>query len=441
LQRAGSALVTGAGRPDARAAQARLRAQVVIGCLVAFYVLLPLDVGFPPLLIAGHPLNPAIVATCAAVGLLGVQSRGAVLHFLREPYCLVQGAYCSFLVVSAFASASPPSALHADLLFFSTFVLNYVVFRYVTRVHGIDWLPRIVVGVGLVAAALGVARGLFNVSLPMYDAWYMRQTHIYLPDVPLASRREVGTMNNPILYGVLMALIVPYIFDLKSWAGRAGALIMVTVAAGLTGSRTIAVGLVFGLGAVAVYWWRMVRVVAATATAVALLSVVFAGALAGLLGNARVDFLLQRAGLRPEANEAVSAAAFNLALRREALAAGLHEVNENWGVPAWLIGEGYGSAAAVGQKVLAWYTTVDNEYLTQLLEHGLIGLTLFVAAFVTFMIRSRRAARATLHWYAPLALALAGFSFSWGTYSTFNILVVGSMALAMWYEEQERLAR
>ena len=441
MQSAGTTLGVGAAPLEADGRAPRLTAHIVTGCLIAFYVLLPLDVGFPALSIAGHPLNTAIVATLAALGVLAVQSRGAALTFLCEPYCIVQGTYCAFLVVSSFASASPPSALHAAVLYFATFVINYVVFRYVTRAYGADWLSAVVVGVGLLAAAIGIARALFSVSFPMYDAWFMAQARGYLPDSSVISTREVGTMNNAILYGVLMVLVVPYIFDVRGKALRIVAVVAVTVAAGLTGSRTIAVGLVFGLGAIAVYWWRMIRAVAVTAIAVAVVSVVFASALAGLLDNDRFDFLLQRAGLRPEANEAVSAAAFNLELRREALAAGLHEVNENWGVSAWLIGQGYGSAASVGQKVLAWYTTVDNVYLTQLLEHGLIGLTLFVAAFLTFMIRTVRAARATLHWYAPLALALAGLSFSWGTYSTFNILVVGSMALAMWHEEHERVAR
>ena len=44
----------------------------------------------------------------------------------------------------------------------------------------------------------------------------------------------------------------------------------------------------------------------------------------------------------------------------------------------------------------------------------------------------------TLHWYSPLVLALAGFSFNWDGYSTLNILVVGSMAIAMWHEEEVR---
>ena len=406
---------------------------------MAFYLLFPLDLGFPALWIAGHPVNSAIVATFVALGVLALESRGAVLAFLREPYSIAQLLYCAFLIVSAFASASPPSAVHVALIFFCTFVLNYVVFRYVTRAYGVHWLSMVVVCVGLLAVAVGIVRGRFPWLLPMYNAWFVQQFRYEAPDYSVITARAAGTMNNPILYGLLMVLVIPYIFDIKHTALRVVAMAGVITAAGMSGSRTILVGLVFLLGAAAVYRWRMIRVATVTAVVLLLLLVPFASFL--INDDARVDFLLQRAGLRPEANEMVSAAAYNFNLRRDVLAAGFREIDEEWGPLTWIIGRGYNHSATVGQRVVPWYTTVDNVYLTQLLERGLVGLALFLGAFLTFLVRTPHAARTTLHWYSPLALALAGFSFSWGTYSTFNILVSGSMAMAMWHEERERRRR
>jgi hypothetical protein len=93
----------------------------------------------------------------------------------------------------------------------------------------------------------------------------------------------------------------------------------------------------------------------------------------------------------------------------------------------------------VGEKVHPLLRTVDNVFLAALYEEGAIGLTLFVGAFAVFLVRTRPASTTTLHWYAPLALASAGAAFNWDAYSTFNILVVASMALTMWHVEQREM--
>jgi hypothetical protein len=69
-------------------------------------------------------------------------------------------------------------------------------------------------------------------------------------------------------------------------------------------------------------------------------------------------------------------------------------------------------------------------------ERGLLGLVLFVGAFGSFLFGTRRAATSTVHWYSPPGFGSRRPSFCWDSYSTFNILVMGSMAIAMWYEDQ-----
>jgi hypothetical protein len=71
-----------------------------------------------------------------------------------------------------------------------------------------------------------------------------------------------------------------------------------------------------------------------------------------------------------------------------------------------------------------------------LYERGTTGLAVFIAAFFSLIMASRGAALHTLHWFAPAALAVAGLSFCWDAYSMFNILAVGSMAMAMWHQER-----
>ncbi len=425
--------------PARRRARASGQAtRVLVGALVAINVLLPLDLGFPAIPVLGRPLNPGIAATLVVFFVLAIQSRFAILLHLREPYCFLQSAYCCVLVVSALRSPSPPSALHATLLYCCTFLLNYMVLRYVTRFHGIRWLSPVVATLGVAAAVVGIAQGLLGLRLPMYDAWFENYFSKPAEDYMLATVRVAGTMNNPILYAILMVLVVPYVLDLRHWSSRVLAILTVLLAAGLSGSRTALVGLAFAVGGLAVYRRRALRAVPAVCLA-GVLAVVALGGLAAPDDASRVGFLLERAGLKAESNANASAAALGISLRWDVLVEGLREMSEEWGTLTWLFGRGYFSSASVGQKFYSWYSAVDNVYLSVLYERGLLGWLLFVGAFTVFLIQSRRASRLTVHWYAPLAMALSGFSFSWDAYSTFNILMVASMACAMWHAEQARL--
>lgn len=404
---------------------------------MGLYMLFPLDRGFPTVPLFGRPLNSAIAATLTVLAVMAVQSRGVVFSHLHEPYSIVQSAYCWLLVLLALIADSPPSAVHASLLYFCTFVLNYIILRHFTRLYGVRWLSVFVVKIGMVAGAVGIVRSVLGLPLPMYDAWFLRYFAQEASDYTLATVRAAGTMNNPILYGLLMVLVIPYALDLKRIPARALAVFAVLFAAGLSGSRTVLVAAAFGAGAVAVYRWRTLWVLPFACAGLLFVAASLGGVTTGG-GDSRVDFLLQRAGLQPESNEFVSAAAFGINLRREVLVEGLREMSQEWEGLTWIAGRGYFTAASVGQRVLPWYTTVDNVYLTVLYERGLLGLVLFVGAFLTFLIRTRHASTLTLHWFAPLVLALAGFSFTWDAYSTFNILVVGSMAITMWHEERVR---
>ena len=216
-----------------------LLGRILAGALVGFYVLLPLDIGFPKVPLYGRPLNPAIAASLTVLMVLLVQSRGAVLTYLREPYCCIQSALVGVLVVSALMSASPPSALHGSVLYACTFVVNYIILRHVTRLDGVRRFSTVVVILGAAAAAVAVVQGVAGIHLPMYNTWFAEYFGRAPDNYALATARASGTMNNPIVYATLMALFIPFALDLERPAGRALALFLILFAAGLSGSRTV----------------------------------------------------------------------------------------------------------------------------------------------------------------------------------------------------------
>ena len=446
-----------------------LAARVLVGLLVAFYVLLPLDRGFPTVPVFGRPLNSAIAATLGVLFILVVQSRGAVLAYLREPYCVLQSIYAGALIVGALRAPSPPSALHWSLLYYCTFVLNYVLLRYVTRLYGTQWLSVVVVALGVAAAGVGIVQAVLGIPLPMYDAWFENYFARPPEDYALATARAAGTMNNPILYCVLMALVIPYAFDLGNRRVRAVALFTVMFAAGLSGSRTgVFVVASVAAAAVMVYRWRAVRALPAVGLGLVLLmaslSVVSSGAEASRLGFMfeRLGFLADRAAVdersRPVLNaeeatgsrtagieaankldaaeRAEVSAALGVSLREGAVRETVREMLHEWGPTTWIAGRGSLTSATVGMRIQPWYNTVDNVFLCVLYERGLTGFALFAGAFLSFLVATRRAAMITVHWYAPLTLAVIGLSFCWDAYSMFNVLAVASMAVAAWHAER-----
>ncbi len=454
-----------------------------MACLIGLYVLLPLDRGFPTIPLFGRPLNAAVAATLSVLLVLVVQSRGAVLAYLREPYCILQSFYTAVLVAGALRAPSPLSALHWTTLYYCTFVLNYVVLRHMTRTAGRQWLSTVVVALGLAAAAVGILQGLAGLQLPMYDTWFRAYFRVPPPDYSLATTRAHGTMGNPVLYSVLMALVVPYALDIGRAPIRAVALYVILLAAGLSGSRTAMIVVVFAIGALVVFRWAAVR--AMPIVAVGLLALAASlGSLTPKAQDSRLPPNSQNAPLPPksqdsrltrlverfdlsdqskallnadakttaaalekataegpkgESNSHVSAA-LGISLRRGAVTEGFREMTQEWGALTWFVGRGSLTSPAIGMRLQPWYNTVDNVFLSVLYERGLIGLSLFLCVFLSILIATRRAALNTVHWYAPLALALTGLSFCWDAYSMFNILAVGSMAIAMRHHEERTAA-
>ncbi len=396
--------------------------------LIAFYILFPLDTGFPTVPVFGRPLNSAVVATLAVLSTLIIQSRWRILWFLREPYCIVQSAYCGMLLLSSLRAESAPIAAHISIIYYCTFVLNYVILRHITRRHGTLSLTRSVTVVAVIAAVIGIVQGMFGVSLPFYDAWFA----VYSPSRPLdftlADVRIAGTLSNPILYGTAMTLSLPYALELRRPWLRALAVAMLVLAAGLSGSRTVLLVMaVLAVGAAVVNRWRVIGALAPICLGFVLLMHSLGGWNAAS-NNQRLQFLLERLGVRQ--GFVAASAALTIDYRLEALKEGIRELSSEWSALTWLVGRGPLTSGSVSERVVTGYNTMDNQFFTVLYEQGLVGLTLFVLAFGLLLTRTRRVWRTTLHWYAPIGLLAASVSFNWAAYSTFNILAVGSMALA-----------
>jgi len=83
-----------------------LMVPILAAALMAFYVLLPLDVDFPTVPLFERALHSAVVATLVVFCVVAVQSRGAALSHQRGPYSMLRALYFLSLLGSSLRSAS-----------------------------------------------------------------------------------------------------------------------------------------------------------------------------------------------------------------------------------------------------------------------------------------------------------------------------------------------
>jgi hypothetical protein len=78
---------------------------------------------------------------------------------------------------------------------------------------------------------------------------------------------------------------------------------------------------------------------------------------------------------------------------------------------------------------IAGTANIDNAYISMLYFYGIIGLILFIMPFVIVLVRNKREAIRSLHWYNIIALLSTGVTYTFIYYMTTNFVAVASIAV------------
>lgn len=403
---------------------------ILAGGIVAFSILLPLDIGFPRPFIFGRTISWTLIVTVFVVLVFAVLSSGTLRVAFASSYCVAMTAFAMMMLQSALRapSAYVLTSIQATAAFFCIFVGDYAIFRFAILCRSRRVMARTITTASVAAAGVGIVGALAGATIAPYSGWYFDYFGIS-PDIAVISR-ALGTLNQPILFGTAMMLAIPFVIEISSKAIRYAALTIVLLAGVLTASRTILVlAFVFVVGSALVNGARLfIRF--AIALLLGLLIVQYVGVPSEWQSDPRVSFLMSRAGI---GNDVVARTAVdNLQLRRAAAAMAIDQIagESTDDVFSFGVGRGYTTAGILGSRINAQLATLDNTFVTLLYEEGLLGLLLFCTAFAVFLYESRAASRTSLHWYAALALLGTGVSFDFEAYTTFNVLAAASMAFA-----------
>jgi hypothetical protein len=354
-----------------------------------------------------------MLASLGAFGVLFAESRGEILRLLSDRYVRFQLAISALFILSGLRSANVPYAMFRSLHYVVTFVVNYVVLAYLFRRGFRSPFVRVLIGVVAAASVIGVLEGIFKDPI----AFYASLSSVDANGTPLvvAIGRVAGTLGNPIVYATALALAVPFVCELSSGAIRLALFgLMLTASAFAASGTAVVIWLLWLLGVVqrASSLPRKVRGFTVLVLAVLAANSVLTSTPLGLGQESAVNSLLETKDT-------------SISLRMELARMGWnHFMGQD--VLGLLLGGGLGSSAALilSQGWLDWFT-LDNAYITLLVESGLIGLLAYLSlcAFVL-----AKAPTASAHWYSVLALMVAGFGFVTFSYASFNLIWVASIA-------------
>lgn len=365
-------------------------------------VLVPFERGIPYVRVGPAALMFPVLFNLAAFALLILARPLRTLRRFRHPPLFWQGAVAVLFLARGATSFEAAKGIATGLIYASTWVAQYALLLAVIETLGRAAFARIYVAVAAIGATLGVIEGLTGYILPPYTfarlADAIAQGYASIEGVG----RVDGPVGNSILFAFMMALSVPFAFEIRlrplRWTlvaffvaavalsiARIGFLMLIVLALGgllLGGSRARAAAV--GLGFV---------LVAALAVAVI------------VPDNPVVERIGARLTGQGEASE-------NVRFRTEAIRLALDRTffDGNLDVAVW--GAGIRKGDTVGKSIAASVKTLDNVYVTVLYEGGLLLLFTFLAAH-TFHLRRLWVGYgpARFYWFGLVAGLVGGIAF------------------------------
>ena len=336
----------------------------------------------------------------------------AVLASLRDRYLQFQALFLVMMVLGLSRSSEPGTAAAMCLIYFSTFIANYITCRCIVSCIGYQRVWSLVCVVAIIAASVGLVEWSLGEPLAFYQQ-YSGST--FAGPIQGIAHRVSGTLGNPIVFSTALLLIAPLCMLARTPLNLI-AVSLCIVAATMTMSRT---GVLIAAVYAAVFLIHRFRASLARGTlAVAALAVVLAaGTIA--FSSSEADFVRRLSGDD-------STAIDNLTIRWDAARSILATATEEQSPAAILTGNGLRASSDYTSARMGGYDTLDNAWLTIFFDTGLLGIGLFSASIASILAVPSTAPVALKA--VTLAFVAAGFSFVSVYYSTCNFPAVLALA-------------
>jgi hypothetical protein len=389
-------------------------AVVVSIVLCGVYLLLPIERGFPLIRILGYPITLAMVTTFASFLILAILSKGRI--FIEGRYIPLQVLFVMTMLMSTMSGYDVQASLFVILNYSLTFIINFIIL-YNLFLNGYRRHFATVLCIAItIAAILCLLEGLFRIYLPFYFGFFQNFNYNAASyQLIRTDFRALGVLGNPIISSVALTLAIPFVLDLKSKI-KYIIIALIIAASLLTATRTILL----------IWAAYLLGLVILSGTKRSMLFFIFP--MMALLFFALPSDITGIIS-RPITNYLTRDQLGNVQIRQMLFGSSLTYFLGQQDLIIVLLGEGLKSGSLLAYAV-GGVSTLDNVYMTVLVETGLIGFCAFaICCIAAVFLYPGKKASMIMHWASILGWLLAGLSFVTIYYATFNLIWVASVAL------------
>jgi len=260
--------------------------------------------------------------------------------------------------------------------------------------------------------------------IPIYADWHINYEHSWENENENFGR-VLGTVGNPLVLGVVFMLAIPFAMSIKNVYLKIIMILLIIAGAFLTVSKTVIV-----LAAINLFYYFVIigrKHVAKSAILFALvLAILIMMTYSNkLMENPYVKLWTIRLTMETD-NDLIDSR--SISMRKDSAVNSFNKI-VNGDVDKMLIGYGHATHVMISEAIEANFRTLDNVYLQVWHNNGIIGLIIFLIAFLYPAMNKRSLKYQTTYWFNALNFMLVGFSLVCYPYSAINILMVTSYAL------------
>jgi hypothetical protein len=342
-----------------------------------------------------------------------------IVKILRIKYVFLQLVVITFLFIAAFIPEDITAGVFVVLSYFVTFVVNFIILLYLFQSGFRREFTAILCVIIAISSIVGVLEGFFRAYIPFYLDTFLNYDFARTQYAIVRSEYRIfGTLGNPIIYGIEMALGVPFVMEVINKFARYTLLALMLLASFFTLSTTVVVlYVILFVGAFIISRVKL-QVVYFALTLIVLsvfIALLFPEVVVQVIGS-------------PQLSRALGGNASSIGVRQYLLNWSLERIWEGSNLGTLLFGHGLKSSiAAVTSLGMGSVDSLDNTYTTLLYETGILGVGAFILMGLHLCIDLVRRYKRSLHWYTLFGLLVVGFSFTTIYYSTFNLIWVASV--------------
>ncbi len=384
-------------------------------------LLLPVERGFTIVRVFGAPLYLPLIINFAGVIAISLTEPIRTISKLAKPWVVLNLIFAVFCFFSSLLSTTWDISLFYSYMWISNFVLCFLLIDFFLDKIAVKGITIAICSVAAFQIVIGICEGFFQTRFAIYELSYFNYLSsmgaVYFGDRGTSwDLRILGTLGDPILFGTVLMLSIPFIEKLNHKTIRYSLIGFASVIALMTLSRTV---LLFFACYLLFYLWTCSFSKKIIASCVIVAAILVGSYTDNVLSNNWSMRLNEEGaaqelgGLELRKNMTVEAVEYSL------LRSDFYEA---------LCGHGFYSSAEIARGYQKVSTTIDNTYATILYENGVIGLMLYLGiCLLPFWKMARRGNLFLIAAY--VGMLLCGFSFVTPKVFSVNLLMVTIVAV------------